>query len=230
MRPRTKIITAAAVTTAILTAAAIVILATGGAPPAATTQPAQASGGQCPPAATDDTIPAGPPPDLRWKSVGPWQVPTSATAGPARYDGPLWECFAHTPMGAVLAAYDILAGLASPDWRTVAEHQAVPGPGQQAFIAAGERQTYQAPAPGDIPPAVGFQVASYTPRQATVEALSNAGEDYQGIVLTVAWDSGDWKMVLTPDGSTGPDPQMIASAGGFTMWATAANGFGAGNG
>ncbi len=178
----------------------------------------------CPASASTTTIPTAPPADLRWQTVGAMLVPTSATTGPMRYRGAIWECYAHSPMGAVIAAYDIFAGLASPDWHAVAEHEAVPGAGQHAFIAAGNSQTYQPADPGQIAQSVGFEVVSYTPQQATVEALADAGDGYQADERTVAWENGDWKMVLTPDGTTGPDTQLVTSAGGFVLWGGAANG------
>lgn len=122
-------------------------------------------------------------------------------------------------MGAALASYGIFATLASPGWHTVAESEIVPGPGQQAFIKAGDRQKFQAPQPGSIAQPVGFTVTSYTPQQATIETLADDGNSqYQVTQRTVAWSGGDWKLVVTPDGSTGPDPQIVSSAAGFVLW------------
>jgi hypothetical protein len=122
-------------------------------------------------------------------------------------------------MGAVLASYDILAAVASPHWKTVAEQQILPGPGQQAFIKAGDSQKYQTPQPGSIAQPVGFQIVSYTPQQATVSALAEDGSSqYQAAQTTVAWSGGDWKLVVTPGGSTGPDPQLVSSSAGFVLW------------
>jgi hypothetical protein len=122
-------------------------------------------------------------------------------------------------MGAVLASYDILAALTSPQWKTAAEQEILPGPGQQAFIKAGEQQKYQPPKPGSIAQPVGFQVVSYTPSSATISALAeDGGSQYQATQTTVAWSGRDWKLVVTPDGSTGPDPQVVSSAAGFVLW------------
>lgn len=175
--------------------------------------------GACRTAPPDNVIPVSPPPDLTWRSVGAVLVPTSATEGPTRYAGPTWSCYAHSPMGAVLASYGIFATLTSPGWRTVAESEIVPGPGQRAFIKAGGQQPYQAPQPGSIAQPVGFAVASYTPQQATIETLADDGNSqYQVTQRTVAWSGGDWKLVVTPDGGTGPDPQIVSSAAGFVLW------------
>ncbi len=197
--------------------AVIVLTVSGGSPHTTASLPGQAQ--PCPAGPVSDTIPTAPPADLVWKNIGGMLVPTSPTAGPTRYQGPVWSCYAHSPAGALMAAYDIFAGLVSPDWHTVAEHEIVPGPGQQAFIKAGESQTYQAPPPGDIAQAVGFEVVGYTPQQATIETLADGGENgYQANQLTVGWDNGDWQLVVTPTGSSGPDPQLVTSTSGFVLW------------
>jgi hypothetical protein len=212
------IIPVAIIAAAILIAA--IVLATTG----TSNNSRQASGNSsntqtCPAGPVNGTIPTAPPNDLAWKNIGGMLVPTSPTAGPTRYQGPVWSCYAHTPTGAVMAAYDIYAGLASPEWHTIAEREIIPGQGQQAFITAGESQAYQAVPPGDIAQAVGFEVVGYTAQQATIETLADGGENgYQANQLTVAWDDGDWKMVVTPTGSSGPDPQLVTSTGGFVLW------------
>jgi hypothetical protein len=167
----------------------------------------------------DSTSPTAPPPDLEWKNIGPILVPVSATYGPTRYHRDLWTCYRHDPMGAVLAAYDIVAASITSEWLQVAEDQFAPGQGLQAYIAATRHQTFQPPQPDQVAQPVGFQVVSYTPQQATIETLADAGNDqYQVDQRTLAWDDGDWKLVLTPEGSIGPDPQLVSSASGFVLW------------
>lgn len=212
----------AALLLAVITATVIVTTVSGGQSRTASTAASPAR--SCPATSASDAVPTAPPDDLRWQNLGAMLVPTSATAGTARYTGAVWECYTHSPLGAVMAAYDIFAGLASPDWHAVADHEVVPGQGQQAFIAASQSQSYQAPPPGDIAQAVGFEVVGYTPQQATIEALASAGDGYQADLRTVTWADGDWKMVLTPDGSTGPDTQLVTSTGGFVLWGRAGNG------
>jgi hypothetical protein len=213
------------VTTAIITALAVIaaiVLATGGSSSRPGT--AQTSTTSCPATAESSAIPAAPPADLQWKNINAFIVPVSATDGPLRASSTVWKCYPHNPMGAVIAAYDINAGLGSPQWKAWAGQDALPGQGQQAFIAAGQKQTYQAPAPGQIAQDVGFEITAYTPHQATIETLADGDENYFATELTVAWYDGDWKMVLTPDGSTGPDPQYVTSAEGFTLWGDGGNG------
>lgn len=231
MNSRTRIRVAVAACVLVLAAVAAVVLTTGGGsqrlpsasgtarPRTAKTPTASPAPAACRTAPPSSAIPASPPRDLAWRNIGAILVPTSKSEGPTRYAGAIWSCFAHTPTGAVLASYDILAALTSPQWKAAAEQEILPGPGQQAFIKAGEQQTYQAPKPGSIAQPVGFQVVSYTPSSATISALSEDGtSQYQAIQTTVAWSGGDWKLVVTPDGSTGPDPQVVSSAAGFVLW------------
>jgi hypothetical protein len=211
----------------ILIVIAVTVLATSGRAPHREKSPGrQATGasrsGQdqaCPADGSGQSIPTAPPPDLVWKNVGAILVPTSATAGPGRIEGSIWSCYAHTPTGAMLAAYDIFATLTGPDWHAVAEREIAPGPGQRAFIAAGLSQKYAPPQPGTVAQPVGFTVVTYTSQQATIQTLSDDGNGaYLSDQRTVAWIGGDWKLVMTPDGTVGPDPQVVSSANGFVLW------------
>jgi hypothetical protein len=208
---------ALAATAALLVAAIVTILVINSGTPKRITRTTITNA--CDAGTPDTTLPTAPPADSAWKSVGAFQVPTSKTYGPDRYDGPVWSCYRHDPMGAVLASYVIMAGLADQDWLTVARDQIVPGQGQQAFVQAGEQQSVQPPQPDQVAQPVGFQVVTYTVQQATIDALGDAGDgQYQVSQRTVAWSGGDWKLVVTPDGSTGPDPQLVSSANGFVLW------------
>jgi hypothetical protein len=173
----------------------------------------------CQAGSADDTMPAAPPSDVTWKSIAAVPVPVSASYGPTRYRGALWTCYRHDPMGAVLAVYEITAAVISSDWHQVVAAQFVPGPGQQAFISQSELETLPAVQPDQVAAPVGFQVVSYTPRRATIDTLAEAGNgEYQVVQNTVAWSAGDWKILLSPDGSNGPDPQLVSSTDGFILW------------
>jgi hypothetical protein len=171
----------------------------------------------CPALPAGGGIPAGPPPGLEWRQVGPVPVPVSPIAGPARRSEPGWTCYAHSPMGAVMAAFGIPAALCGPRWRQATALEVLPGSGRQAFIAAGLRQHYVPPA-GTITRSAGFAVVSYTPGQASVETLVVDGSQYAASFRTVAWSGGDWKLVMMPGGTAGPGPQVVTTTAGFTLW------------
>ena len=209
----------AVIASAVLLIAVIALLVTG-TNSTRTSVHQRVSAAACSAGSADDTMPTAPPADSEWKTLGAITVPVSATYGPTKYNDDLWTCYRHDPMGAVLAAYDILAAAVSPQWRQVAEAQFVPGAGQHAYIAAGERQTIAPLQPGQVVQLVGFQISNYTPQEATVIVLSTSGGSgqYQADERTVAWSGGDWKLMVSPDGSTGPDPQLVSSANGFILW------------
>jgi len=223
MSNRRRVIIAAVAAVAVIAAVVVTLTTRSG----TSNHPPEATGGSkgCQASPETDTIPTAPPDDLQWKGIGSMEVPVSATAGPARFSGDVWTCFAHSPMGAVIAAYDIVGSLLSPQWRTAAQDEIAPGPGLRAFLADSQGQTYQPLTPGEVVQPVGFEMITYTPAQATVETLAAAGNgDYQADERTLAWTGGDWKLVMTPAGTMGPDPQLVVSAAGFVPWGGAGNG------
>jgi hypothetical protein len=180
--------------------------------------PARASTQRSCPALADGTpIPSGAPPGVAWRHLGAMPVPVSPTAGPAHRTGAAWRCYAHSPTGAVRAVFGIPAALCGPHGRPATALEVLPGPGRRAFLAAGALQRFTPPA-GTITRPVGFAVVSYRWAQATVETLVADGSEFAASFRTLAWSHGDWRLVMLPDGTTGPGPQIITTASGFTLW------------
>jgi len=151
------------------------------------------------------TVPTSAPTDLTWENVKGWYLPVSVSAGPGRPDGAgAWTCFAHTPTGAVLAAYSIpirLAGVA-PNYADVLDRQTVPGVGQNALRGQG------APAISSASPVIprGFVVDSYTDTDATVTLyLNNPSTGPATCAVNVQWfggATGDWRVRLESNGDS----------------------------
>jgi hypothetical protein len=116
-----------------------------------------------------------------------------------------------------MAAFGIPAALCGPQWKTAAAREVVPGAGLTAFVAAGTSQRYAPPVKLIDRPA-GFEVIAYTPQQATVETLVPDGRQYAASFRTLAWSGGDWRLVMLPNGTAGPGPQVLATTAGFTLW------------
>ncbi|MFG2882155.1 hypothetical protein ACGFYV_07485 [Streptomyces sp. NPDC048297] len=170
---------------------------------------------------SDQEKPKAPPKDFSWKADGTGLVPVSKTAGPLKFDGPVWSCYAHTPMGAVLAAQAITDHFNYPGWRTVVDRQVVPGAGRDALIAsrAGEEDK---PTSGQADPGgyAGFTVLSYNRQEATVMILvrgPNAGT-YGAASMTVRWQDGDWKVVPDTDGTIYSGTSQVSGTNGFVTW------------
>jgi hypothetical protein len=140
-------------------------------------------------------------PLVQWQNLdGNWQ-PVSTTQGPGRRSatGP-WTCYAHTPTGALIAAWGIPARIgAAPDFATAVKQQTVPGPGQAALLKAG---------PGDTPVSerpvpIGYQVNAYDGDAATITLyLSQRGASI-ACATGMQWNAEkrDWLLRVGTDGS-----------------------------
>ena len=118
--------------------------------------PARAS--EPPHAGSDPAALPAAPPGVSWTSIGIVPVPVSPTAGPLRRSGPVWSCYAHTPMGAVIAAHVIPALLLTGHWRTVVDQAVVHDAGRTAFLRASAHQPRAHLSPGQIPTPEGFHI------------------------------------------------------------------------
>lgn len=172
---------------------------------------------------TDDSDQAKPthaPKDFRWKADGTGLVPVSRTAGPLKYDGPVWSCFAHTPMGAVMAAHAITDHLSYPGWRKVVDAQVVPGTGRDALIMSRSQQPDK-PTSGkpDVGGYAGFTVLSYDKKEATLMfLLRGPANSYGSASVTVRWQGGDWKLAPDDDGTIYEGMAKVTGSEGFIGW------------
>ncbi|MFE7759918.1 hypothetical protein [Streptomyces sp. NPDC057438] len=173
---------------------------------------------------TDDRDQAKPteaPRDFRWKANGTGLVPVSKAAGPLKYDGPVWSCFAHTPLGAVMAAHSITDHLSYDGWRKVVHQQVVPGAGRDALVASrsqeADKSTTGSPDAGGY---AGFTVLSYDETRATVMVLVRGMGDggFGSASVTMRWQDGDWKLSPDPDGTVYSGVSQVSGTDGFVTW------------
>ncbi|MFD3936667.1 hypothetical protein ACFWSF_17585 [Streptomyces sp. NPDC058611] len=171
---------------------------------------------------SDQNIPKQGPSDLKWKQSDTDLLPVSETAGPRQFDGPLWTCYAHTPMGAVLAAHSISTHFTGPRWREVADRQMARGAGRDEFIKRrGAQPADQSGkgAPGSEGTYAGFGVLSYSPTQATVMLLLQLPEKgYVSGTASVVWEDGDWRLRPTLTGSLLEGMAPVDGTDGFVVW------------
>jgi hypothetical protein len=164
--------------------------------------------------------------DVQWQNMdGSWQ-PVSATEGPGlRNPTGAWSCYAHTPTGAVLAAYNIQARITvAADFPGVVKQQTRPGTGQTALLKLGQQRT---PASDQVSPA-GFTINAYDPSAATVTFyLRQPGRGFTGrCSASVQWvggRTGDWQLLLSPDGASVSNCEQAqipadGTASGFVAW------------
>ena len=168
---------------------------------------------------SDQRIPAAAPSDLTWQPLNGALTPRSASAGPLQTTGPLQWCFAHTPMGAVMAANVIPRHMSGPDWRTVVDQQLVPGFARDYFMAMRESMGEDAVATRSTTTLAGFQVVKYTPKTATIRILARQAEAaYLSVDYTVDWDGVDWKLRPLTVGGLYTNVSPVLSLVGFVLW------------
>ncbi|MFJ2257212.1 hypothetical protein ACIOKD_02520 [Streptomyces sp. NPDC087844] len=186
------------------------------------TQGAAGSGGRPTGCATDDgdrADPGAPPADLRWRTLGGTRVPVSAAAGPTEKTGPVRWCFAHTPMGAVLAAHVIPAQMTSSDWREVTRDQVVAGFGRDLFVS--QRGSFsdarlKTRRNGSY---AGFLLADYGSDDATVDVLIKSPDGpYFSTSVRLQWSGGDWKVLPANDGGLHTELTSVGGTDGYVLW------------
>ncbi|MEU5629682.1 MULTISPECIES: hypothetical protein [Streptomyces] len=172
---------------------------------------------------TGNTLPPKVPNDISWHTLGISRVPVSASAGPTRTSGPVHWCYAHTPVGAVLAATVIPSQMSGSGWRTASRQQVVAGYGRDVFEF--KRATVQdadnAAETGGAPVASysGFSVTSYTSEAANVSLLIRGAQGYGTTSIQLRWEGGDWKIVPDGNGSLHTPVDIVqGDPHGYILW------------
>lgn len=185
----------------------------------------------CPPSDNRDRkVPDVAPPGVTWSMFGNAALPASVTAGPTRSDGEVVRCFAHTPLGALLAASQLSTRYSfAENWQQVMEQSVVPGPDREAawaVLAAAEANaltgdpTSTSGSTGTRMQIAGFKFISYTDDSAVVQLMRGTGGGAQLVsaLYTVQWLNGDWRLHVAANGSAASMIQKETSLGGFVLW------------
>ncbi|MGH3631145.1 MAG: hypothetical protein ACRDRL_27340 [Sciscionella sp.] len=223
-RGRTSLLLAGVFLGLVVLAGLMVALFGGGHSTQNTPPPASSSPGAIAPpgAQLDQTVPTSPPASVRWELYQRVALPYSATAGPQTIDGAVARGYAHTPTGALIAAFQIGAReLLSPgdSWRQVVQQQVVPGPGRDRYTQVRSQVTTDGPPDPRLTQIAGFRFVTYTPEIAVIQVVSKSNSGaLQITTATVQWVDDDWKQVLQPDGSESPTVQAIPDLTGMVAW------------
>ncbi|WP_147431831.1 hypothetical protein [Motilibacter peucedani] len=158
---------------------------------------------------------------MTWSLFQGVALPSSATDGPSRINGPVYAGYSRTPTGALLSASNLVFRyLITPGegWRQVVEQQVLAGAGRDRFVQLRAKATADDPS-GTFGQIAGFQFVTYSPDLAVVELVSRFSNGTMHVSTnTVRWVDGDWRLELQPDGSTTPNVQPVASLSGFIPW------------
>jgi hypothetical protein len=226
-------------------AAAAVLLGTGlafaltGRPPAsrgpAATAPAPASPAGAP-GPGQPQVPRVSLASVRWSGFYGVELPVSAQAGPYDTSGGMAAGFAHSPLGALLAAVNI-GVRANAQWGprifTAVIRGQVTGPDAAALLAGCRAAYNQAAQAGQVTGGQplgtadvteqAFRWIAYTPAAAILD-LAVAGPGGNGatvrasVQMEAVWDGGDWKVVAPPGGDWGNSAAELSSLAGYTVF------------
>jgi hypothetical protein len=184
-------------------------------------QPAAVSGA----AGLPTTVPTAAPAGTSWVIYERVALPALPGAGPAHVDGAIATGYAHTPLGALLAAANegyryMLAG--DDQWQAAAQQMLAPGPGYDAWLSIRAAHPY-GPDSGwgasRFTQIAAFQFVSYTPSDAIIQIVTRGGSGALQVgAQHVTWQGGDWRFVLAPDGSQLANVQQADSIAGFIEW------------
>ena len=173
---------------------------------------------------------------LRWSEFYGIELPFSVQAGPHDTRGGLAAGFAHSPLGALLAAVNV-GVRANAQWGPaifgpeIRGH--VTGPGAAALLAgcqaAYDQAAQAAGVTGGQPLGTvqvteqAFRWVTYTPAAAIIELVS-AGPGPQGTTVRAStqiqavWAGGDWKVIAPPGGNWGNSATTLSSLSGYTLF------------
>ena len=192
-------------------------------PSPATGRPAAPAAPAAPlPTAVPTTAPAG----TAWTIYETVALPTLPGAGPAHVDGAIATGYAHTPLGALLAAANqsyryFLADDAG--WLQAADAMLARGGGYDAWLAVRSAHPFgpggTTGGGGSFAQIAGFQFVSYSPTDAVIQIVTR---DSHGVLQVgaehVMWDGSDWRYVPGPDGGQAVNVQRVDSLAGFIPW------------
>lgn len=186
--------------------------------PTSSTKPTELAGGECDLDDSDQEIPTAAP-DAEWVEYGPLRIPSDDAIGPGKVEGPVWECFAHTPTGALFAAAYMTTGLGWRNYEAVANANAVQNDGLRPFLAERAADPVVEIKPGQAPAIAGFRFENYDGKTATIQIGVVYGSNERMLRVFLTWDddASDWKVDLSKG-----DPTLVTnevtSIQNFTPW------------
>ena len=173
-------------------------------------------------------VPQVAPANITWQLWRGVALPWSTSAGPAIVHGDIATCFAHSPLGALLAAVQLPYRVGySPQWLAAVDTLTVPNAGRQALIrqvrasiATQGTGFLYAPTPeSQIQQVAAFQVVSYDGETAVIDLVERNESGTTGVApFTVQWLDGDWRLVLEPTGALSGPAQPVSSTVGYIAW------------
>lgn len=149
-------------------------------------------------------------PETQWEAyTNGITVPTSENYGPTKRDGNFWQCYSHSPKGALFAAFNLsqaflnggvyAASVDSPEAKQFFD--------QESSIAAEDKTLVEL---------AGFQIVSYEPSRASVDLLLRGSDANAKLVVDLIWDeeADDWRW----DAGNVSPPEAVTDTSRYTSW------------
>jgi hypothetical protein len=175
--------------------------------------------GSCDLPAGDQAVPAEAPAVDGWEVSRRVVVPRSLTYGPGTTDPDGFRhCFAHSPTGAVYAAYSAIAAIA--DQRKLVptvKKLMVPGAATDSLLRqAGTEDSSSSTSTVQV---VGYRVIDAGPDRVTVMLAMPVESVYMSANLTLVWHQGDWRLLPpTPGEAVGAPFSQHRDLSDFVKW------------
>ncbi len=168
----------------------------------------------------DQAIPSGKAPSVDgWEVSRRVVVPRSAAYGPGKTDGDGFRrCFAHSPTGAVYAAYNVIAALADQT-KAVATARKLMLPGRDTETLIEQLATESGDAASEPTQLAGYRVVDASRDRVTIMLALPVESQYMSATITLSWYAGDWRLVPPPSGSpVGAPYSQHRDLDGFVAW------------
>ncbi|WP_433013198.1 hypothetical protein [Kribbella sp. CA-294648] len=168
----------------------------------------------------EQAIPSGKAPGVDgWEVSRRVVVPRSAAYGPGKTDGDGFRrCFAHSPTGAVYAAYNVIAALADQT-KAVATARKLMLPGRDTDTLIEQLAAESGDAASEPTQLAGYRVVDASRDRVTIMLALAVESQYMSATITLAWYAGDWRLVPPPSGSpVGAPYSQHRDLDGFVAW------------
>ncbi|MEV8377302.1 hypothetical protein AB0P21_31470 [Kribbella sp. NPDC056861] len=168
----------------------------------------------------DQSIPSTKPPTPdSWEVSRRVVVPRSTTNGPTTTDPDGYRHgFAHSPTGALYAAYNAIAALADQS-RTIPTTRKLMLPGRDTNALIEHLKTEPTNTNSAPTQLAGYRVLDASRDRATIMLALPVESEYMSATLTLAWYAGDWRLVPpTNDNPVGAPYSQHRDLDGFVAW------------
>jgi hypothetical protein len=169
--------------------------------------------------AGDQTVPSTAPKADGWDVSRRVVVPRSATYGPGKTDSDGFRhCFAHSPTGAVFAAYSAIAAIADQS-KLVPTVKKLMVPGTSTDSLLRQVSTTEPSSDTSTVQVVGYRVIDAGEDRLTVMLAMPVESVYMSANLTLVWHRGDWRLQPPPPGeAVGAPFSQDRVLGDFEKW------------